>query len=436
MVSANEALIPEARSKPIPVARMFDRVFRYQKSHTKMMKLTARLFLLRAMVLPLSAVENVLLTGVPDYSWYGGCFGTAGGNLMGYWDRHGFPDFYTGPTNGGVSPLDSDGENHSVRSLWASRAGLDGRPADKPGHIDDYWVLYQDETALSYESTDEDPYLKVGRAEHPPDCISDFIGASQNKWTNLVGEHAGNIDAYAVTYWEPTGAKRVNFVPPPEDALEVRDLPSGLRAWTRFRGNHCGVFSQLADFVPGLAPGAGFAFEALKAEIDAGYPVMLYLQNHDEVFRSFPGMERANPNVHGMLAYGYVVLDSGEQIVRYKTSWGGSGDNSLRLWSTDIWEAQLQLKGVIGYHPFPQIKEVTRAGDVLTLNWHGPASEWKDLTTGDVRMVHRYVVEQANSLNPDDFAPVTEPTTEMEMSIPDCCGEATFFRVRLMEDNR
>ena len=42
------------------------------------------------------AAVNVMLTEVPDYSWQYGCFGTASGNLMGYWDRHGLPNLYTG----------------------------------------------------------------------------------------------------------------------------------------------------------------------------------------------------------------------------------------------------------------------------------------------------------------------------------------------------
>src|SRR5438552_18554802 len=89
---------------------------------------------------PLWGTESVMLTEVPDYLWYAGCFGTASGNLMGYWDRHGFPNFYTGPTAGGVAPLDSRGGNYGIRSMWASKAGEDGRPADQPGHIDDYWI--------------------------------------------------------------------------------------------------------------------------------------------------------------------------------------------------------------------------------------------------------------------------------------------------------
>src|SRR5690349_3576575 len=85
------------------------------------------------------AAENVMITDVPDYDWYAGCWGTAAGNLMGYWDRHGLPDFYTGPTGGGLAPLNTVGANEGIRSMWASKAGFDGRPNDQPGHTDDYW---------------------------------------------------------------------------------------------------------------------------------------------------------------------------------------------------------------------------------------------------------------------------------------------------------
>ena len=85
-----------------------------------------------------TAYELVYLTGVPDYEWHAGCFGTATGNLMGYWDRHGFPEFYVGPTAGGVAPLNSFGANSGILSLWASEAGRDGRPANRPGHWNDY----------------------------------------------------------------------------------------------------------------------------------------------------------------------------------------------------------------------------------------------------------------------------------------------------------
>src|SRR5437867_13195351 len=89
------------------------------------------------------SAADVYLTEVPDYEWWAGCFGTASGNLIGYWDRHGLPDFYTGPTNDGLAPLDSFDIHFGIRALWASQAGLDGRPFDQPGHYDDYYAGYE-----------------------------------------------------------------------------------------------------------------------------------------------------------------------------------------------------------------------------------------------------------------------------------------------------
>jgi hypothetical protein len=378
------------------------------------------------------SAENVMLTGVPDYSWYAGCFGTAGGNLMGYWDRHGFPNLYTGPTAGGVAPLDSDGSNHGIRSMWASKAGFDGRPAGEFGHIDDYWSYYFDDFANSYESTSLDAYVTAGRPEHSPDCICDFIGASQNKWKNLNGECDGNVDAYAVTFWDTNGTRRVNYVPPPEGDVPVRDIPSGFKAWTQFRGYQSEVFSQLADFNPNVPAGRGFTFEDLKAEIDTGYPVMLFLQRYDEPARFLPGMPNANPDVHGMLAYGYYITDIGAKFVRYKTSWGGSGDNSLKRWNSDLWEAILPLRGVIGYHPTPQITSISRTNDALAFQWHGPSSTLSNLVARTGTKLHQYVVEKSVSLEPGSFVAVSEPTPNLETVVTNCCADAAFFRVRLV----
>jgi len=378
------------------------------------------------------AAENVMLTDVPDYSWHAGCFGTAAGNLMGYWDRHGFSDFYTGPTAGGVAPLNNVGFNIGIQSLWASKAGTDGRPYDRLGHVDDYWVRYNHELDLSYESTEPDPYLTAGRPEHQPDCISDFIGASQNRWQNLNGECDGNIDAYAFVFWDATGARRVNFVPPPQGDVPVLDIPSGLRAWTQHRGYDCTVFSQLVDFNPTVPAGQGFTFEGIKAEINAGYPVMLFLQNYNEMSRSLLGLPRANPNVHGMLAYGYYVSDTGTRYVRYKTSWGGSGDNRMRTWNAFEWEAFLPVRGIIGYRPLPRITGIMRRENTLDIKWDGPSSTLTNMVTGSSTALHKYVVEQSTRIDPTQFTPVSEPSTAREVSLTNCCEGAAFFRIRLL----
>lgn len=378
--------------------------------------------------LDLRAANHVYLTDVPDYEWHAGCFGTATGNLMGFWDRHGFPDFYTGPTAGGEAPLTSQPPNREIQALWASRAGRDGRPADQPGHEDDYYV--------DYESTAPDPHVTAGREAHPPDCLGDFIGLSQKKWENLGGECDGNVDGYCFTYWDPAGARRWNYQPGPEAGLPAVDLASGLRAWTAWRGFEADVFTQLADFNPHVSPGAGFSYADLRAEIDAGYPVLVWLQNYDEYSRPLYEMPRANPNLHGMLIHGYYVDDAGTERVYVRNSWGDSQWDMFREWKRVSWTptlpVYLPLRGVIGYHPKPRLTAVERGNEVLVLRWQGPSARLHDVEAGTTRDLHWYVVERRAAVDQGEFVPVTEPAVAREATVPVLAEGAAFYRVRLV----
>lgn len=408
-------------------------------SYKKLMPLTAIKLgfvpYLRALTLATSAMlmwlsttaaqadRDMRLLEVPDYQWYAGCFGTACGNLMGYWDRHGFPDFYTGPTTGGVAPL-SDWGNEGIRSLWASQAGFDGRPAGQYGHMDDYY--------LGYEYSGPDPYVVAGRAEHTPDCIGDFIGLSQNRWTNMNNECDGNIDAYSFTYWDTTGNRRTNFLPPNTAGLPARDIPSGLRAWTRYRGYDADVFSQLVDFNPTLPAGNGFTFEHLKAEIDAGYPVLLFMQPFTMLSEPRGSMLRGNPPIHGMLAYGYAEYPGmGLRWVYYRTSWG-SGDGQWNSWGPDGWPVPFPLRGVMGYHPKPRIRSILRNENGVTISWEGPASQLQDTLSGVTTNVHRYRVEQATRVDATLWTPVGTDTTDHTITFVPTADDTVFYRVRLL----
>lgn len=355
---------------------------------------------------------------------------------MGYWDRHGFPDLYTGPTAGGVAPLNSNGSNVGIRSMWASKAGFDGRPADKPGHLDDYWMQYDDDyVGLSYESTEPDPYVTANRPEHAPDCIGDFMGASQNKWSDLNGECSGNIDAFSFNFWDKSGQRRENFTPPPLNGLEVRDIQSGWRRWAEYRGYKADVTSQMTDFNPEIPFGTGFTFEDMKAEINAGYPVMLFLQDFFDYSRPVANdilMPRANPIVHGMVAYGYTITDTGAQYVRYRTSWA-SGDNVFSAWDTNSWQAGLSLRGVIMFHPLPKLRSVARVTEGVNVKWDGPSSFVHD-ETGAIVPAHFYLVERSTNLSATDegFSPVSELSTNREVIVPDTGAGQSFFRVKLV----
>lgn len=377
-----------------------------------------------------AAIENVHIDDVPDYEWDWGCFGTATGNLFGFWDRNGFPDFYTGPTEGGVAPLDSRRStgHYGIRALWASESGVDSRPLNRPGHVDDYYV--------AYESVAPDPYVTAGRPEHAKDCVGDFIGLNQNKWTNLNNECRGNVDAYSFVFWDKTGARRTanpGFEPAIPPGSEI---PSGLVDWSRFKGYDATSFCQLADFNPTVTGGQGFTFADMKAEIDAGYPVLLFLQPNGENSRTLDGQSGVNPDIHGMLAYGYLVDDDGSEYVRFRTSWA-SGDEIFALWSAAPWTPlgilNFPLRGVIGYHPKPKVRSFSQDGTEVVVRWDGPSATIVDDVAGESRQVHRYVVERADALDATTWTPVSEILKVNEFRMPAPTSDRNFYRVRLVQ---
>lgn len=366
---------------------------------------------------PASAQTHVYLLEVPDYNWHYGCFGTACGNLLGFWDRNGLPNLYQGPLGNGLAPL---GDSASIHTLWASQAGYGGRPADQPGHVDDYW--------RSFESTGADPYLSAQRPEHAPDCINDFTGLNQLKWTNLNGECDGNIDGYGFVFWETNGLRRTNFQPLDHRGVPIPDLPSGLRNFARHIGYDADSFSQLADFNPHIRPSSGFTFENLKAEIDAGYPVLIFLQNVDQFYREAEG-RHVNPIIHGMLAYGYREDPSLDiRWVYYRTSWA-SGNNMRSQWGLHAWQASLPVRGFIGFHPHPKITELARTNQQLTLSWHGPAARLYDALAQTTNHVHSYSVEWTPSLRPPTWIPIGNPSPQLTATFAAPTDGAAFYRV-------
>ncbi len=371
----------------------------------------------------------VLLTEVPDYDWHAGCFGTATGNLAGYWDRHGFPDFYKGPTGGGLAPLNSGDVN--IRSLWASQAGLDGRPSNKPGHMDDYYV--------GYESTAQDWYKTFNRPEHTPDCTGDFIGLNQNKWTNLNNECRGNIDAFSFVFWDKTGNRRANFYTTNAGAY-IPDIGSGLREWARYRGYEADVFTQLTSFNAERTTTNGFTFESLKTEINAGFPVLLFLQATAEFSRNLGGVPNANPEIHGILAFGYAedIPELGiHQAVFFRTSWA-SGDNWFEEWTLHpAWlgigySSPFVPRGVIGFHPKPRVRSFTRGPGTVTLAWDGPSAQLHDKVAGTFSNPHRYTVQRTTSLKPPNWTDVGSITTARTATVLDTNAESAFYRVELV----
>jgi hypothetical protein len=218
---------------------------------------------------------------------------------------------------------------------------------------------------------------------------------------------------------------RQNFEPQDSTGARIPDIPSGLRDWTRYRGYDADLVSQLSDTTPSLPAGRGFGLDDLKAEIDAGFPVLLILQHSFQTHRELPGNPRANPSVHAMVAYGYF----GDRV-RYRTSWA-SGDFNFSAWDNSLWQADLPLRGIIGFRPKPKIVSMEREGGEFTIAWHGPQATVIDGDTGEELKPHRYVLERCSDFASGEFSPVVVAGSEMSASIPADERQA-FYRVRLL----
>ena len=207
---------------------------------------------------------------VPAFNWVFGCSSVSGAMIAGYYDRNGFPNMYTGPTDGGVMPLDnsswptwSDGyKTYPNLPLAASHQGVDGRTTR--GSIDDYWV--------QYGSSADDPYITGDWAQHTwSDAIGDYMKTSQSAFSNTDGSTAFyNWTSLATPL---TCADMVT------GGVSARDGTYGRKLFYEARGyTVTDCYNQKTD-----NNGGGFTLALYKAEIDAGRPVMLNLAGHTVV---------------------------------------------------------------------------------------------------------------------------------------------------------
>ncbi|MEW6186745.1 MAG: C39 family peptidase [Thermodesulfobacteriota bacterium] len=205
---------------------------------------------------------------VPAFDWVFGCAAVSGAMIAGFYDRTDFPNIYTGPTNGGVTPLNnsswptwSDGINtYPSLPLAASRQGIDGRTTG--GSIDNYW--------LEFLSDAEDPYLTNGWTEHPwGEAIGDYMKVSQSAY--------GNIDGGATIHYWDSSAEPFSCEEMVSYAVHSHDLTYGIKLFYEARGySVTDCYNQRTD----NTVAGGFSFARYKAEIDADRPVLLILEGH------------------------------------------------------------------------------------------------------------------------------------------------------------
>ncbi len=376
------------------------------------------------------ADRDVYLTETPGYAWFYGCFGTGSGQLLGYWDRHGFSNLYTGPVNGGLAPLNSSGANTNIWTMWATRAGHGGRASNNWGHVDDY--VGADDTGTTLYRSTNDPYKVAGRLPHADDCIADFIGLSHHNWTNLNGECNGNINAWAFTYFETSGVRRYNYAPP------TSDVQSGLRRYVQYCGYEAEVLCQVGDVYPKTPAGRGFSYYDYMQYIDAGYPVLMQLQ-----VNSYTGTANNNPDIHAILGFGYRQTIANPKNFYYRMGWV-SDESGLLNTSWDTFNAVLggfYLRGVFVLMPAPQIDSISMVSNGMSVSWAGGHSVLTNRLANAAETTHWYVVEGGAVGQPETLVPLAPATTARSVVItndPASIGVLAvrnLFRVRFQDTN-
>ena len=260
--------------------------------------------------LPESAV---ILSNVPTSEWTYGCTATSAGMLFGYYDRTGYPNMYTGSTNGGVCPLTDLGQGIPGSSRYpisgscyiiATENGLDGISSN--AHADDYWI--------SYTSAGPDPW--EGKwAEHTWGlCTADFLGTNQWKWDyssypGTDGTKDTNTDGSTTIWNYNDGSKLYDWCPGAAYGTPATSCCHGLRLFAESRGYTVDTnYNQLTD----NQNSNGFTFTEFQSEINAGRPVLIHVIGHTMIGI---GYETATNTIY--------VHDTWDNFAHTMT-WGGS----------------------------------------------------------------------------------------------------------------
>lgn len=243
-----------------------------------------------------------VITNFPSYDWVFGCSAVSGAMIAAYYDNNGYPDMYTGPTNGGVMPLTDtswitwyDGYDiYPNNPLIASKNGVDGRSIK--GSIDDYWVRYN--------SAASDPYITGGWPQHTwSDAIGDYMKTSQSAYSN--------VDGSTAFYNWISSSDPLTCTDMVNQGIDDEDGTYGRKLFYEARGYSVGdCYNQKTD-----NNGGGFTLSDFQEEIDAGHPVLLNLAGHSIVGYGY----------NGSTIYIRDTWDNNTSNV-YTMTWGGSYD--------------------------------------------------------------------------------------------------------------
>jgi hypothetical protein len=322
------------------------------------------------------------LSEVPAFDWSYGCSATSAAMLFGYYDRTGYREMYTGPTNGGVCPLDNSiwgpgiGGSDAECPLSATHNGIDGRTTR--GHVDDYWI--------AYGSTAQDPWITNGWVEHTHgDCAGDFMGTNQSSF--------GNEDGSTIFGYYTDGSAWVN---PDLTPYGLRDGCHGMKLFAESRGYSVAInFNQYIYGYQGNT--LGFTFDDYMAEIDAGRPVLIHVVGHT------------------MLGFGYDV--SGNTVYLHDTwgygtytmTWGGTYSGYQHIGVSVI-----QLAGLLRVETSPAVATTILIDGIPRNDW---GLDWVKMPPGEYTLS---VSDVTGYLTPTEvevtyYPPEGDPVTQNQL---------------------
>jgi len=266
-----------------------------------------------------------VLSNVPAFNWSFGCSATSAAMIVGYYDRTAYPNMYTGPTNGGVMPMDnSSWPDWHDESAWrhqcplsATHKGLDGRATN--GHVDDYWV--------QYGSAAPDPFIG-NWAEHAyGDCTGDYMKTNQSNY--------GNSDG-STTFWNYTNGAPYYWNQMEAAGHHTTDGGYGHKLFYESRGYT--VTNMYNQYIQGQGsnPALGFTYAQYKAEIDAGRPVMIHVTGHTMVGLGYD--DSAN----------VIFIHDTWNYNTYTMTWGGSyvGMDHRGVTIVQLAEPEIDVRGI------------------------------------------------------------------------------------------
>ena len=301
------------------------------------------------------------ISNFPSYSWVFGCSAVSSAMIAAYYDNNGYPNMYTGPTNGGVMPISDKGAPYTGEYIWgswddasynypnnpliASHIGVDGRVIN--GSIDDYWV--------DIDSDADDPYIGNWTQHVWGTAVGDYLKTSQSEYenndggtwfiNNLAGD--GTLSCDVMPYYPIT----INEVVFPIDEV---DGTYGRKLFYEARGY---VVTECYNQYTSNKISGGFSLTDFQAEIDAGHPVLINIVGHSVVGYGY----------NGSTIFIRDTWDSNPNNI-YSMTWGGTYDGR-QMESVSVVHIEKPSSAPGTFTKGSPSNEITEQSTSLTLSW-------------------------------------------------------------------